>query len=62
MHWASKIALPSAEAECIALSQAMGEVLPIICLLEEAKQHGIQLLVGPPKIHCKVFEDNVVAN
>jgi hypothetical protein len=46
MHWTSKIqteiALSSTEAEYIALSQAMREVLPIIWLLEEAKQQGIQ--------------------
>jgi hypothetical protein len=65
MHWASKmeteIALSSAEAEYIAPSQDMREVLPIIWLIEEAKQQGIQLLDGPPKIHCKLFQDNAGA-
>jgi hypothetical protein len=37
----TEIALSTTEAEYIALSQAMREVLPIIWLLEEAKQHGI---------------------
>ncbi len=40
MHWSSKmqteIALSTTEAEYIALSQAMREVLPIIWLMEEA--------------------------
>jgi hypothetical protein len=62
MHWASKmqteIALSTTEAEYIALSQSMREVLPIIWLLEEAKQHGIPILNTKPKVHCKVFEDN----
>jgi hypothetical protein len=27
-------------------------------LLQEAHQHGVTVLTTPPKIHCKVFEDN----
>ena len=65
MHWSSKmqteIALSTTEAEYIALSQAMREVLPIIWLMEEAKQIGIPVLNATPKVHCKVFEDNVGA-
>jgi hypothetical protein len=65
MHWASKmqteIALSTTEAEYIALSQAMREVLPIIWLLEEARQHGIPVLSVKTKVHCKVFEDNAGA-
>ena len=65
MHWASKmqteIALSITEAEYIALSQSMREVLPIIWLLQEAHDHGIPVLTNPPKIHCKVFEDNAGA-
>ncbi len=62
MHWASKmqteIALSTTEAEYIALSQSMREVLPIMWLLQEAHDQGIPVLTNPPKIHCKVFEDN----
>jgi hypothetical protein len=65
MHWASKmqteIALSTTEAEYIALSQSMREVLPIIWLMEEAKQIGISVLNATPKVHCKVFEDNAGA-
>jgi hypothetical protein len=65
MHWSSKmqteIALSTTEAEYIALSQAMREVLPIIWLMEEAKQLGIPVLNATPKVHCKVFEDNAGA-
>ena len=65
MHWASKmqteIALSTTEAEYIALSQSMREVLPIMWLLQEAHDHGIPVLTNPPKIHCKVFEDNAGA-
>ena len=65
MHWSSKmqteIALSTTEAEYITLSQAMREVLPIIGLMEEAKQQGIPVMNATPKIHCKVFENNAGA-
>jgi len=48
MHWPSKmqteIALSTTEAEFIALSQAMREVLPVIWLMEEARHQGIPVL------------------
>ncbi len=65
MHWTSKmqneIALSTIEAEYIALSQSIREVLPIIWLLEEAKNHGLPVLNAKPKVHCMVFEDNAGA-
>jgi len=57
----TKIALSTTEAEYIALSQAMREILQIIWLMEEARQQGIPVLNATPKIHCKVFEDNAGA-
>ena len=59
--WLSKlqteIALSTTEAECIALSQAMREVIPFMNLMQEIDD--IFGLHNPsPKIHCKVFEDN----
>jgi hypothetical protein len=39
----------------------MREVLPIIWLLEEARQHGIPVLSVRTEVHCKVFEDNAGA-
>jgi len=59
--WLSKlqteIALSTTEAEYIALSQAMREVIPFMNLMQEIDDiFGIH---NPsPKIHCKVFEDN----
>jgi hypothetical protein len=62
MMWASKmqteIALSTTEAEYIALSQSMREVIPIMWLMQEANDHGVPLINEPTKIHCKVFEDN----
>ena len=57
----TEIALSTTEAEYIALSQAMREVLPIIWLMEEARHQGIPVLNTTPKMHCKVFEDNAGA-
>ena len=65
IHWLSKmqteIAFSTTEAEYTALFQAMREVLPIIWLMEEARQQGIPAMNATPKIHCKVFEDNAGA-
>ena len=60
--WASKlqteIALSSTEAEYIALSTAMREVIPLLRLMAEAKEYGVPIDVHQSHIHCKVFEDN----
>ncbi len=65
MHWASrmqtKIALSSTEAEYIALSQAMREVIPIMWLLNEAKKMAVQVLNQQPKVMCNGLEDNAGA-
>jgi hypothetical protein len=57
----TEIALSSTEAEYIALSQAMREVLPIIWLMKEAMHQGVPVLNATPRVHCKVFEDNAGA-
>ena len=61
IHWVSRlqteIALSTAEAEYIALSQSLRDVFPLISLLEEL--HKIfPLKVNPPNFVCKVHEDN----
>jgi hypothetical protein len=60
MHWASKmqteIALSSTEAEYIALSQAMREVIPIMWLLDEAHEMGVPVMNQQPRVMFKVFE------
>jgi len=65
MHWASKmqteIALSSTEAEYIASSQAMREVIPIMWLLDEAQEMGVPVMNQQPRVMCKVFEDNAGA-
>jgi hypothetical protein len=60
--WQSKLqretALSTTEAEYIALSAALREVISLMELLKEAKAHGTPNVMVMPAIHCKVFEDN----
>ena len=62
IQWSSKqqelIALSTVEAEYIALSQATRQVLFILHLLEELKQHCIDFELPQTKIFAKCFEDN----
>ena len=61
IYWCSKlqteIALSTAEAEYIALSQSLREVLPLITLMEEI--HPVfPVHIKTPNFKCKVHEDN----
>ena len=53
----SEIALSTAEAEYIALSQAAREVIPFMRLISEVNVI-FSINTDTPKIFCKVFEDN----
>ena len=59
--WASKlqteIALSTTEAEHIALSQALREVILLINMLGEIKRN-FKVIDKIPEIHCELFEDN----
>ena len=60
--WASKmqvpVALSTTEAEYIALSTALREVIPIMELLKEMKAHGFDCQATVPNVHCTTYEDN----
>ena len=60
--WASKlqsqVALSTTEAEYIAVSQALRDVIPVMNLIQEMKEKGFQVICTLPSIYCKVFEDN----
>ena len=60
--WASNMetitALSTTEAEYIALSTSLREVIPMMGMLKEAWEQGLQVKYLPPKVHCMVFEDN----
>ena len=54
----TKIVLSSTESEYITLSQALREVIPLMQLINEAKQHGINIQGNQAKVRCTIFEDN----
>ena len=60
--WASKMqtitALSTTEAEYIALSTSLREVIPLMGILKEARKNGLRISDIPPQVHCTVFEDN----
>ena len=60
--WVSKLqtlmALSTTKAEYMALSMAMHEQLPLLCLLEEVMIHNIDMNLCSVTIHYKAFEDN----
>jgi hypothetical protein len=59
--WASRLqtvfALSTSEAEYIALSTALRDVIPMMDLLNELKEMGHDVQ-SHPTVHCKLFEDN----
>ena len=64
--WSSKlqttIALSTTEAEYVALSTSMRDVIYFMNLIDEMKKFGINLPQVPkPNTTCRVFEDNVGA-
>ena len=62
ISWASRIqtitALSTTEAEYIALSTSLREVIQLMGMLKEATEQGVQIDNLPPKIYCTVFQDN----
>ncbi len=60
--WAPKlqtqVALSATEAEYIAMSQSLRDVLPIMFLVQEIREKGFQVICIKPYVYCKVFEDN----
>ena len=60
--WASKlqsqVALSTTEAEYIAMSQALRNVIPVMNLIQEMREKGFQVICTLPSVYCKVFEDN----
>lgn len=61
IHWVSKlqteIALSTAEAEYIALSQSLREVIPLMSMMKELKE-SFPIQITIPNFNCTVHEDN----
>jgi hypothetical protein len=51
-------ALSTTEAEYIAMSQALRDVIPVMNLLQEMRERAFQVICNEPYVYCKVFEDN----
>jgi hypothetical protein len=62
VSWASKlqsqVALSTTEAEYIAMSQALCDIIPIMGQLQEMRKQDLKVLCTKPYVNCKVFEDN----
>jgi hypothetical protein len=60
--WASKlqsqVAMSTTDAEYIAMSQALPDVIPSMGLLQEMREQDFKVLCTEPYVYCKVFEDN----
>ncbi|KAL7554713.1 hypothetical protein ACHAWF_018679, partial [Thalassiosira exigua] len=60
--WASRletqVALSTTEAEYIALSMSLRDVIPSMELVVEVRSKGFPVLCTEPYVYCKVFEDN----
>ena len=54
----SQVALSTTEAEYIAVSMALRDVIPIMDLIKEMRGHNIPVICTQPYVYCKVFEDN----
>ena len=52
------VALSTTEAEYIALSSALRELIAIINLLEELKGQGFGIRSDTPNVKCKTLVDN----
>ncbi|KAL7474997.1 hypothetical protein ACHAW6_000933 [Cyclotella cf. meneghiniana] len=60
--WASKlqsqVALFTTEAEYIAMSMALHDIIPLMELINETRECKFDIVNMQPNIYCKVFEDN----
>eukprot|EP00804_Cyclotella_cryptica_P008228 CCRYP_015146-RA/>CCRYP_015146-RA protein AED:0.29 eAED:0.29 QI:0/0/0/1/1/1/3/0/283 len=60
--WASKlqsqVALSTTEAEYIAMSMALRDLIPIMELMTEFQERNFKVICTQPQVYCKVFEDN----
>ncbi|KAL3786278.1 hypothetical protein HJC23_005356 [Cyclotella cryptica] len=54
----SQVALSTTEAEYIAMSMALRDVIPIMELMNEFRERIFKVICTQPQVYCKVFEDN----
>ncbi|KAL7486134.1 hypothetical protein ACHAW6_011728 [Cyclotella cf. meneghiniana] len=60
--WASKlqsqVALSTTEDEYIAMSMSVCDVIPLMDLIKEMREHKFDIVKMQPYVYCKVFKDN----
>ena len=60
--WASKmqthVTMLTIMAEYLALSMLLRDVILLMELLNELKDHRVKLVSTEPKVYCKAFKDN----
>ena len=60
--WSSKvqreIALSTTEAEYNAMSESLRHVIHMMQIVDELKERKWKMTTTPPRVHCKVYEDN----
>ena len=65
VSWASKIqtwvALSTTEAEYNAMLSSLRDVIPMMEMVAEIRNHNIQVTCDAPHVFCNVFEDNAGA-
>jgi hypothetical protein len=54
----SQVVLPTTEVEYIAMSMALGDIIPLIKLIKEVREHKFAIVNMQPYVYCKIFEDN----
>ncbi|KAL7480533.1 hypothetical protein ACHAW6_006221 [Cyclotella cf. meneghiniana] len=57
-HEVSQVALSTTKAEYIALSQALCDVIQVMSILGEMREHKFNVISVQPRIYCKAFENN----
>ena len=53
-----QVVLSTTEAEYIAMSMALRDVIPIMELMTELQERNFKVICTQPQVYCKVFEDN----
>jgi len=54
----SQVALSTTEAEYIAMSMARHDIIPLMEIIKEMREHEFDSVNTQPYVYCKVFEDN----
>lgn len=57
-----QVTLSTTEAEYVALSQSLRDIIPVMNLMQELHNKGFTGASPIPTIHCKAFEDNSCAS